>query len=149
MGTFLLWGFAINLPVLYILCILCGISAGSFTTTWTGIMREVSSRYNASNAASGDGARQSRSIDPSMVFVLLAAGRGIGNVVSGPLSELLVKGRPWLGQAGAGYGSGYGPLIIFTGVSALFGAGLLWAGPWVGCDVKISLVKRTVARNRV
>lgn len=35
-GTFLLWGFAVNLPVLYIFCILYGISAGSFTTTWTG-----------------------------------------------------------------------------------------------------------------
>lgn len=122
-GTFLLWGFAVNLPVLYIFCILYGISAGSFTTTWTGIMREVSLRYNASTAASGDSAGQSRSIDPSMVFVLLAAGRGIGNVVSGPLSDVLVKGRPWLGEAGAGYGSGYGALIVFTGVSALLGGG--------------------------
>lgn len=86
-------------------------------------MREASSRYNASTAASGDSAGQSRSIDPSMVFVLLAAGRGIGNVVSGPLSEVLVKGRPWLGDAGAGYGSGYGALIVSTGVSALLGGG--------------------------
>lgn len=122
-GTFLLWGFAVNLPVLYIFCVLYGISAGSFTTTWTGIMREVSSKYNTSTAASEDGAGHSRSIDPSMVFVLLAAGRGIGNVVSGPLSEALVSGRPWLGEAGAGYGSGYGALIVFTGVSALLGGG--------------------------
>lgn len=123
LGTFLLWGFAVNLPVLYIFCILYGISAGSFTTTWTGIMREVSSRYNVSTAASGDSAGHSHSIDPSMVFVLLAAGRGIGNVVSGPLSEALVRGRPWLGEAGAGYSSGYGALIVFTGVSALLGGG--------------------------
>ncbi|KAL1872127.1 hypothetical protein Daus18300_004497 [Diaporthe australafricana] len=123
-GTFLLWGFAVNLPVLYIFCIMYGLSAGSFTTTWTGIMREVSMRYNASTtAADGDSAGHSRSIDPSLVFVLLAAGRGIGNVASGPLSEVLIKGQPWQGEAGAGYGSGYGALIVFTGVSALLGGG--------------------------
>ena len=34
--------------------------------------------------------------------------RGIGSVVSGPLSEALIKGQPWQGKALLGYGSGFG-----------------------------------------
>ncbi|PTB80155.1 MFS general substrate transporter [Trichoderma longibrachiatum ATCC 18648] len=65
--------------------------------------------------------------DPVMVFGYLAAGRGIGNVVSGPLSEALVKGMSWQGQAAGGYGSGYGPLIAFTGATAVVGgSSFLW-----------------------
>jgi len=61
------------------------------------------------------------------VFAFLAAGRGLGNIVSGPLSTALVKGLPWQGQAVGAYGSGYGPLVAFTGVTALIGGGsYLW-----------------------
>ena len=66
----------------------------------------------------GDG-----NVDPIMVFAFLGLGRGVGNVVSGPLSEVLVRGSPWRGQALGGYGSGYGSLIAFTGVTALLGGG--------------------------
>jgi hypothetical protein len=39
----------------------------------------------------------------------------------------MVKGFPWSDSAFAGYGSGYGPLIVFTGVTALLGGGsFLW-----------------------
>ncbi|KAF3058451.1 Monocarboxylate transporter 14 [Daldinia childiae] len=67
-------------------------------------------------------------IDPSMVFGWLAAGRGIGNVVSGPLSENLIRSLPWKGNtAPFGYSSGYGSLIVFTGVTALLGgASFVW-----------------------
>ena len=67
------------------------------------------------------GKQRDDAYDPIMVFGCLAAGRGIGNVISGPLSEGLVKGHPWLGEAIGGYGSGYGSLIAFTGCTALFG----------------------------
>jgi MFS family permease len=114
LGTFLLWGFSSNLAVLYIFAIVYGLFAGSFTSAWPGIMREITSP------------RDSKA-DPSMVFAFLALGRGVGNVVSGPLSEALVKDLPWQGEAFSGYGSGYGSLIAFTGVTALFGGGsFLW-----------------------
>lgn len=39
----------------------------------------------------------------------------------------LISGFPWKGKAGAGYGSGHGPLIVFTGVTALLGgASVVW-----------------------
>lgn len=127
MGTFLLWGLASSLPVLYVFCVVYGLFAGSFTSAWPGIMKEVAKRGESDESSSGSGSSSNKRVDPSMVFAFLAAGRGVGNVASGPLSEVLVKGLPWQGQAAAGYGSGFGTLIVFTGVTALVGGGsFLW-----------------------
>lgn len=70
-----------------------------------------------------DVVRKKSSADSSMVFACLAAGRGIGNLISGPLSDALVKGLPWEGGPKYGYGSGYGTLIVFTGVTGFVGGG--------------------------
>lgn len=120
LGVFLLWGLSASLPMLYVFCVVYGLFAGSFTSCWPGIMKDVLAR-----AGAGDDRRERYGvIDPSMVFGWLAAGRGIGNIVSGPLSEGLAKGGlMWQGQAEFGYGSGYGGLIVFTGVTALLGGG--------------------------
>ncbi|KAL2016742.1 hypothetical protein VTK56DRAFT_3131 [Thermocarpiscus australiensis] len=133
LGTFLLWGLSVNLPVLYLFCVVYGLFAGSYTSAWPGIMREISRMgppAAAAAAADGDEPQQQQHgqwADPNMVFAFLAMGRGVGNVVSGPLSEALVKGSPWQGQAFGGYGSGYGGLIAFTGATALLGGGsYLW-----------------------
>jgi MFS family permease len=106
-GVFVIWGFSISLAPLYVFCIIYGLFAGSYTSTWPGIMREVK--------------KKKESVDPTMVFACLAAGRGIGNVACGPLSEILIRGMPWKDQAGFAYGSGYGALIAFTGLTALLG----------------------------
>ncbi|KAJ5633147.1 hypothetical protein N7490_009486 [Penicillium lividum] len=108
-GVFLIWGFSMSLAPLFIFSIVYGLFAGSYTSTWPGIMRDV--------------VRKKASAESSMVFACLAAGRGIGNLVSGPLSEALVKGLPWKGNVAYGYGSGYGPLIVFTGVTGVVGGG--------------------------
>lgn len=119
-GTFLLWGLASSLPVLYVFCVVYGVFAGSFSSAWPGIMKEVARRGDDDDGNAGNA-------DPSMVFAFLAAGRGVGNVVSGPLSEAMVRGLPWQGKAAAGYGSGFGTLIVFTGITALAGGGsFLW-----------------------
>lgn len=108
-GVFLIWGFSMSLAPLYVFSIVYGLFAGSYTSTWPGIMRDV--------------VKRKPSAESSIVFACLAAGRGIGNVVSGPLSESLVKGLPWKGVPLYGYGSGYGTLIVFTGVTGLVGGG--------------------------
>lgn len=116
-GTFLLWGLGQNLVTLYFFCIIYGFFAGSYTSAWPGIMRQISMLPDRSGG---------RSFDPTMVCSFLATGRGVGNVVSGPLSEVLVQGSAWKG-AMAGYGSGYGTLIVFTGITAVFsGASLVF-----------------------
>ena len=63
--------------------------------------------------------RNEQSNDSMMVFAMLAAGRGIGNVVCGPMSEALIR----VGDVGGKglYASEYGPLVLFTGVSAALG----------------------------
>ncbi|KAI2467528.1 MFS general substrate transporter [Annulohypoxylon bovei var. microspora] len=118
-GALVIWGFSSSLPLLYFFCIVYGLFAGSYTSAWPGIMGDIVRK----GEATGQGY-----IDPTMVFGFLAAGRGIGNVVSGPLSENLIQGLPWKGNTAAfGYGSGYGSLIVFTGVTALLGgASFVW-----------------------
>lgn len=120
-ATFLLWGFTTTLPLLLVYCGWYGLFAGSYTSAWTGLMRQVttdntiSTRYKCEDT------------DPVMVLAVLAAGRGIGSVLSGPLSQALVESVPWEGEAYAAYGSGYGPLILFTGITATL-AGIVL--PW-------------------
>lgn len=117
LSVFLLWGLSASLPLLCIFSIMYGLSAGGFSSTWTGATQEIRKRDD--NAELG------------MVFGLLAAGRGIGSVVSGPLSEALLSDQPWRGEARLGYGTGYGPLIIFTGITAMCG-GFSWIGRRAG-----------------
>ncbi|KAJ3547863.1 hypothetical protein NM208_g1301 [Fusarium decemcellulare] len=118
-STFFLWGFSTSLPVLYVYCIIYGFFAGSYTSAWPGVMRMVTAGPTSNDNDRGSGSGSS--FDPAMVLGVLSAGRGIGNVASGPLSEALVKGMPWQGQASGGYGTGYGTLIVFTGATALAG----------------------------
>ena len=70
--------------------------------------------------------REVRKKDPTaetgLVLGLLAAGRGIGCVICGPLSNALLREKFWVDEGVRGaYGSGYGPLVIFTGVTAILG----------------------------
>ncbi|KAG5986719.1 hypothetical protein E4U52_008318 [Claviceps spartinae] len=129
LGTFLLWGFATSLPVLFLFCIIYGLFAGPYSTAWTGIMKQVTMemstrRPSTVGSTPGGGAN---TFDPTMVLGILSTGRGIANIVSGPLSQALIKGMPWQGQAFGGYGTGYGPLIAFTGATAVMGgATFVW-----------------------
>ncbi|KAJ5698770.1 hypothetical protein N7462_000775 [Penicillium macrosclerotiorum] len=106
-AVFLIWGFSDTLAPLYIFSVLYGLFAGSFTSTWPAVINEVK--------------KKSIYADNSIVIGFLSSGRGIGNIVSGPLSEALLEPNAWKGVAAKAYGSGYGPLIVFTGISALLG----------------------------
>ena len=64
-----------------------------------------------------------RTVEPELVFACLAAGRGLGSFVSGPMNEVLVRNEKWKGNVGMGYGTGIGPLIVFTGVTAMLADG--------------------------
>lgn len=107
LAVFFLWGFSVSLAPLYMFCVVYGLFAGSFTSTWPAIMNEV--------------VKKSQLADPSIVFGFLATGRGIGNIVSGPLSDALIKGSWSYDPSAFAYGTTYGTLIIFTGITALFG----------------------------
>jgi MFS family permease len=104
LGVFLLWGFSTSLAPLYVFCIIYGAFAGCQSSAWSAIVRNTQEKR--------------RGADSGMVWACLSAGKGVGNICSGPLSEALLHAGNW--SAGFAYGSGYGALIAFTGVTALF-----------------------------
>jgi len=61
-------------------CIVYGIFAGSFSSTWPAIMKEVQ--------------KQKNSAESTIVCPFLVAERSIGNMVSGPFSKKLSQGFP-------------------------------------------------------
>lgn len=61
-------------------------------------------------------------MDTGFIFGLLAGGRGIGNVISGPLSVALLTGSRWVRDSkNPGYSGEYGGIILFTGLTAVLG----------------------------
>ena len=115
-AVFVTWGLGLSAPVLATFSLLYGLFAGGYTTCWPGMIGEVQAK--------------SRGADSGMLFGFLAAGRGIGAVVSGPLSERLLNAGAWEG-AGFAYGTAFGSLITFTGTSAALG-GLGWCAKRFG-----------------
>jgi MFS family permease len=103
-GVFLLWGFSTSLALLYAFCIVYGAFAGCQSSAWSAIVRDTQEKRTGA--------------DSGMVWACLSAGKGVGNLCSGPLSEALLHAGNW--NAGLAYGSGYGALIAFTGATALF-----------------------------
>lgn len=102
LSTLLLWGFTTQLATLFIFAVFYGFFAGGYPSLWAGMMRIVTNKTARAQ--------------PTLVFAFLAAGRGVGNIVSGPISEALLNSNTWRGRFG--YGSGYGPVIVFTGATA-------------------------------
>lgn len=112
-SIFIFWGLTSSQAMLYIFAMLFGCFGGAFSCTWSGCANEMQRSSKNGN------------VDVSMVVALMAAGKGIGAVISGPLSEQLLSLDTWKGHAGFAYGSGYGLLLVFTGVSATLG-GTAW-----------------------
>lgn len=100
------WGLATSVPALCVASLAYGLFGGGFSTAYSGIIRDVQVRQQEA--------------DSSLIFGLLVGGRGVGAVVSGLLSGVLIDGGQWR-SAKFGYGSQYGPLIVFTGVTAIVG----------------------------
>jgi predicted MFS family arabinose efflux permease len=114
-SIFIFWGLASSQAMLYAFALLFGCFGGAFSCTWSGCARAMQRREHNGN------------VDVSVVVALLAAGKGVGAVISGPLSERLLALDAWEGRARFAYGSGYGLVLVFTGVSATLG-GTAWVG---------------------
>lgn len=111
-GVFIFWGLSGQLALLLIFAIVYGFFAGGFSSTWSGVLKEVKG---------GD-----ERIETGVVLGLLLGGRGIGNTISGPISGALLEGG-WGAGKNIGYDTVYGPIIVFTGVTSLLGGwGWIW-----------------------
>ncbi|KAL5115147.1 hypothetical protein ACEQ8H_006983 [Pleosporales sp. CAS-2024a] len=113
LGTFLFWGLAAQgstaLLVLYALTF--GFFASGYSATWGGVMNDMEK----------DSARRNEAIDSGVLYGLLNGARGIGYVSGGLLSVPLIKAGSVSPIGALGYGTRYGPLIVFTGLSLAFG----------------------------
>jgi MFS family permease len=116
-AVFLFWGLSSHVALLLIFAITYGFFAGGFSSTWSGVLTELKA--------------QDASLDTGLLFGLLAGGRGIGNVISGPLSVALLTKDGWLRDGRSwGFSGQYGGIIFFTGATAVLGGwgalGRLW-----------------------
>ena len=103
------------MALLVLFSITFGFFAGGYSATWGGVLNELER----------EAAQRNEAIDTGMLYGLLNGARGIGYVSGGLASVPLLKTGSSVGRFG--YGTKYGPLIIFTGLSTVFGGwGLLW-----------------------
>lgn len=113
-AVFLFWSFAINQPVLFLFAIFYGCFGGGYSSTWASCAKPLREKgYPAT--------------ETGMVIAIFSLGKGIGAVISGPLSETLVNTDVWKGKASFAYGSGYGGTLVFTGITAGF-TSIAWCG---------------------
>ncbi|MCJ1462065.1 hypothetical protein MMC07_000665 [Pseudocyphellaria aurata] len=108
MSVLLIWGFATFQPILFIFAFTYGVFAGGYASTWTGCAADIRKETGRGEIA--------------VIIGTMAAGRGIGCVISGPVSESLLRSKRWLGASPGVYRSEYGNLILFTGLALLLGS---------------------------
>ncbi|KAF2034193.1 MFS general substrate transporter [Setomelanomma holmii] len=123
LGAFLFWGLAARggIALLILFALTFGFFASAYSATWGGIMNEME-KYAADN---------NEAIDSGVVYGLLNGARGIGYVGGGLLSVPLLKAGSTNPIGHFGYGTTYGPLIVFTGLSLAFGGwGVVFTPRW-------------------
>ncbi|KAI8961923.1 MFS general substrate transporter [Daldinia sp. FL1419] len=114
LSVFLLWGLGGHqVAVLVVFTIMYGFFAGGFSSTWSGILQEMKRR---------DGA-----MDTGLIFGMLLGGRGLGFVLSGPIGGALLEANRLKAEEFSGYATQYGPMVIYTGLTATLGA---WGWFW-------------------
>ncbi|KAI1771170.1 MFS general substrate transporter [Hypoxylon cercidicola] len=112
--VFLLWGLGGHqVGVLVVFTLMYGFFAGGFSSTWSGILHEMKRR---------DG-----TIDTGLIFGMLLGGRGVGFVLSGPVGGALLEADHFKAEDFTGYATQYGPMIVYTGLTAILGA---WGWFW-------------------
>ena len=119
LSAFLLWGLTSqgSMALLVLFSTTFGFFAGGYSATWGGVINELESEAAQSNEA----------IDTGMLYGMLNGARGIGYVSGGLAGVPLLKAGSTASVGSFGYGTNYGPLIIFTGLSSVFGGwALLW-----------------------
>ncbi|CZT10064.1 related to monocarboxylate transporter 2 [Rhynchosporium agropyri] len=119
LSAFLFWGLTSqgSMALLVLFSISFGFFAGGYSGTWGGVINELESEAAQCNEA----------IDTGMLYGILNGAKGIGYVSGGLAGVALLKIGSGSSTGGFAYGTSYGPLIMFTGLSSVFGGReLLW-----------------------
>jgi predicted MFS family arabinose efflux permease len=123
LAAFLFWGLAArgDIALLVLFAITFGFFASAYSATWGGVMNDMEQ----------DAARRNEALDSGVLYGFLNGARGIGYVSGGLLSVPLIKAGNMAPVGSLGYGTTYGPLILFTGLSLAFGGwGLAFSPKW-------------------
>jgi len=118
LSAFTMWGLTEkgSSALLMVFSITFGFFAGGYSATWGGVLNDLEREAAANNEA----------VDSGMVYGMLNGARGIGYVVGGLVGVPLLRDGG-ITMSSSGYGSTYGKLILFTGLSTVFGGwGLLF-----------------------
>ena len=105
-ATLSAWGLARSLLPLIFFVLLYGFFGAGYTALWARMVTAVSQEPSASQA----------------MFGLFCCGKGIGNILAGPIGAGLPGWSSDVGEYGHGI---YKAVVIFTGVSLLLSAGSL------------------------
>ncbi|KAK7418936.1 hypothetical protein QQX98_003639 [Neonectria punicea] len=119
LATFLFWGLTTQggIGLLLVFSMTFGFFSSGYSATWGGMLKQMES----------ESAERNEAVDPGMLYGLLNGVRGIGYASGGIAGVGLLKtGTIWTSQRFA-YGTAYGPLILFTGLSSLLGG---WVVLW-------------------
>ncbi|ROW05234.1 hypothetical protein VSDG_00062 [Cytospora chrysosperma] len=120
LSALLFWGLTSqgSMALLVLFSVTFGFFAGGYSGTWGSMLDELEREARAGNEA----------VDTGVLYGLLNGARGVGYVSGGLAGVPLLKaGRASPMAGGFGYGTAYGPLIVFTGISSVFGG---WAVLW-------------------
>lgn len=110
-ATFSTWGSARSFPPLIIFTLLYGFFGAGYTAMWARMVTAVDDEPSASQS----------------MFGLFCFGKGVGNVLAGPISAGLLQ----VSSGTAGYGHGmYRAIVVFTGVCLSLSACSLIATKW-------------------
>ncbi|KAF4844190.1 MFS transporter asaE [Colletotrichum siamense] len=96
-ASFTIWGYGSSLASLMVFSIIFGLATGGFPCLWQRFGSVLSD-------------------DPGPVYALMAFGKGLGNILIGPISAALMAGRVNKSEYGLGH---FQPLIIFLGSTML------------------------------
>jgi hypothetical protein len=94
-----------------------GFFSSGYSATWGGILKQMER----------EAAEMNEAVDPGMLYGLLNGVRGIGYVSGGIAGVGLLNAGTIVASQRFAYGTSYGPLILFTGLSSLLGG---WVVLW-------------------
>ncbi|KAJ9296860.1 hypothetical protein DTO271G3_5059 [Paecilomyces variotii] len=117
--TFLFWGLTTqgDIALLIVFSMTFGFFSGGYSATWGGMLKQMER----------ESAERNEAVDPGMIYGLLNGVRGIGYASGGIAGVKLLNAGTLSASQRFGYGTSYGPLILFTGLSSLLGGWvILW-----------------------
>ncbi|KAJ0417355.1 major facilitator superfamily domain-containing protein [Aspergillus carlsbadensis] len=121
LATFLLWGLTTqgNITLLILFSLTFGFFSGGYSATWGGMLKQMEH----------ESAERNEAVDPGMLYGVLNGVRGVGYASGGFAGVELLRLGKVVAERHFGYGTQYGGLIVFTGVSSLLGGWVvLWRG---------------------